>query len=1453
MVQSLSKYSAEATKAALAESTLGEAQIRRILSSKGLKDEELEKTTATILDTIETNKNTVAQTGNTASTTGLGLAFKGLAIKIREATLATGQFLLTNPLGWATLAIGALVGVTTAVYAYNEAQKKAFNDNIEETKNAISELESVNSEIDSLTTSIDELDKKIKELNGLDPIANADDISNLESEKTLLEAELALLKEKKALQEETANKEAIESLTQEQKSKYATSGTTTTTQYVAGDIITKTVDVPANTTEWEELNLAMQHYNQLAEDKIGLEEKLNSLKADGKENTDEYRNTAQALKELDTEMIDTRTHASELQTSLLGQVGGLTATDDKTVELRKNVEGSINAYTEWSSAVNGTTDALNKNTSAQQENANKTGILSFTEQISQVQTLSDGLDQLAKIYKDVQDGADFDYTSILNNEDFTNTFGKYTEEYDNFIQTITNSPNDIKASQDAFNKLASAYIYNQEALKNVTNESKDATVQMLEQMGVSNALEVVEQQLAINTANLADAQENLNELKEEGVDSSIDLADATATELVELIHNAEQLGYNVDALKLYLQQKIQTNQITLSTSGDIQNLANLCSRLGIAGTALEKFAKLKNATLGAPYKDGQSSSKVPTLGVSLNAMNNPNAFMNEVNNSYENSVQGIMDELNNALLDFVSADVKNVGVDFTDKSNNSSSKDSKTTFDWIETKISRIQRQITNFGKTVSATWLSWSTRNNALLSELSAVNEEIVTQKQAYEKYLSLANSVGLSEPYKTLVESGGLRIDTITDENLKEKIQLYQDYYEKYLAALDAYNEGATTLAEKTREQFDLAASEYDSYISTVTSKADILNAYIDQVEARGHMVSKSYYEELKKVEQSNISSLQSKYSQLTSILNNAVANGTIKESSEEYNNMKSEIDGVQQALIEANTALIEYDNSMRDLDWEVFDKIQDKISGVIEEADFLINLMSDEKMFDGGITEYGQATMGLHAVNYETYMKQSKEYGTELLEINKQLADDPNNWILIERREDLLEAQREAILAAQDEQQAILDLKQEGYDELLDSLDSAIEKYNDLMDAERDLYDYEKSVSEQTANIASLRKQLMAYSGDNSESAKSKIQQITVDLEKAEQELQETEMDKNIQDRQQLLTALKDEAELFVSEKMDNQDEILKEVLADTNNHIDSIKDTLDSQTSSVGITLSEEMNKIFGGEGSITSIESGISNTLVDIKALIQSMVDNSNKTASGNIGGSNTPSVPSVPSPAPSTPQSTPSTPSVIGNDGGSTGNNKWGSWFIPKKSYYPKDKLNIEYAIGDRLAYHDFDPSFEARASYYQAMGLGSSSSYKGTAKQNLAMIAEMKKHGMRQGGTIGSLIKSTGEDGFVLARTGEEILSLDKIKELGFTFEKMKPIVDTMKMLPNVQSNVSNKTMDIKVDIGDIQMYGVNDPEQFAAQLKGAINNNSSVRKMLNDVTLGNALGHNSLTRYTR
>ena len=160
-------------------------------------------------------------------------------------------------------------------------------------------------------------------------------------------------------------------------------------------------------------------------------------------------------------------------------------------------------------------------------------------------------------------------------------------------------------------------------------------------------------------------------------------------------------------------------------------------------------------------------------------------------------------------------------------------------------------------------------------------------------------------------------------------------------------------------------------------------------------------------------------------------------------------------KQQVQDSTTSIIEFKNEMRQLEWDIFDKFQEAVSGITTESDFLVDLMSNDKLFDdrGQITDQGKATMGLHTVNYNTYMSQADEYRKAIDELNKEIEKDPYNQNLLERRKELLELQQESILAANDEKEALRDLVEDGINAELDSLQDLIDKYTDMLDSQKD----------------------------------------------------------------------------------------------------------------------------------------------------------------------------------------------------------------------------------------------------------------------------------------------------------------------------------------------------------------------------------------------------------------
>ena len=207
---------------------------------------------------------------------------------------------------------------------------------------------------------------------------------------------------------------------------------------------------------------------------------------------------------------------------------------------------------------------------------------SFVGVLSNVQDLDTGMDLLGSIYKDVKDGGTFDYSSILNNDDFKETFSGYGEEYSNFIKTITTTPDNINECQQAFNDLATAYIYGSGVMEDLNSETKNQTIAMLEQMGVTNAATLVEEQIIANEEELALRKKFLAEY-------GYDLKYATEEEVSAFLKEAEATDAARFALFNYQVQETIFNNSSLDTSGRMNELVKLAATYGVCADIIEDY------------------------------------------------------------------------------------------------------------------------------------------------------------------------------------------------------------------------------------------------------------------------------------------------------------------------------------------------------------------------------------------------------------------------------------------------------------------------------------------------------------------------------------------------------------------------------------------------------------------------------------------------------------------------------------------------------------------------------------------------------------------------------------------------------------------------------------------------------------------------------------------------
>lgn len=1525
-------------------------------------------------------------------------------------------------------------------------------------------------------------------------------------------------------------------------------------------------------------------------------------------------------------------------------------------EQKKKLNGASLSADDYAAALQAVKDKQN-------ENSEETPI-SSTDILAQVQALSTGLDQLDKIYADVYDKEDFDWSSILNNDGFKEAFGnmtnvteEYKNAYDDFIETISNNPSDLSACQSAFDNLATAYIYNSDALKNVTEETKASTIAMLSQMGVVNAAEVVNYRLGASESYAADTGK--------------DLESATLSEITAFAKEADMSDITKASLAAYVIEKIHAASITITTSADINNLTALCSQLGVAGTALAQFARLKAIAMDTSGKYTDGYKEYATTAADQILQNAVNAAQTKYTPQFGggSATSKAMDDAAKSA-----------------KKASDTAKETAQTLDWIETKLKLASKETEKLSKSFDKAFGMNQTREryHAYISQIESEIQDNTTAAQVYQEKL---NQIGLSYEWIAKIQSGAFSIDSITDENLKTQISEYQtysdklnscydtiesleeerlqasvnyaeklidshekeidsinklidrrkalvslketfglsasksdlkyqqdqyeqeidalerqnkeiydlmwtttygdeawqkyndqmientssiqdltqsladlasemanlpidkyekaldkisakndlldaklenatsdkakskiigsqlkltrkkdnsaqsaakttqsnlnqsvkdlrtatkkdnnisvynvdalgpnvkartavnDYYKKvqnytkakkqipasliskisgdgystlskacanYNAALvandtaqetaalsretirqeladlaeqraslakttadskvekydskdelyDAKLDNATSTSSKNKlidrkisninnrqsayntavktdnkniksaqkniskikytkknkkilasikkaakagkrisqsllnkaaklndggklydaciqynayldakeadkvtadlyketakqdkatlakEKFDNIASKYDNKISSNEQKKTEINNRISLVEEFGGQANVSDYKSLISAENGEYKKLIKEREELRRNLEESVVNGSIKKGSDEWYDMVAKINDVTNAIDESIRSIKQYQNALRQLKWDTFDKSLETVKRVNSEADYYIDLLSHKDMTDkdtGNFTEYGIATIGLHKTNYDNYIAQAEAYQSEYDKIMKQIekgelsASDEN---VIQRLRDLQDAHREAKKSAEDELESINDLVKQGYEAQTDALSKLIEKYKKLKDSELDAYKYQKEIAEKTKQIASLQKQLIPYSNNDTEESRAQIQKLKVELENAKSDLKDTQYEKFISDTEDMLDDLMSDYQEFIDEKINDTNTILdsiKELLGGN----DGIIATLKSLDSSLTNTTKDQIDSSTtnGGDGG-QGAKDYVNNTVTNDRNTINSSHKTGllRPTAVGTITLDN------------SLESKKKNTTSI--DDKLKTEKKAVKDAINSGKSRSKKltDKENKEHA--DLWKYIVKNYGRTPTNKMYKKLGgiLGVKTDDTVTSKQKTAILNRMKFNGYKKGSEHidKSQLAWTQEnkreliyraaDGALLTELnpGDKVFTNEMTENL-WKMAQMNPSLLTsginyMPNLPEITKSAGTSTI---VEVGDIVMNGVNDVETFGRQLREEILRNGKTTQCITEAVSAKQLGKNGV-----
>lgn len=833
-----------------------------------------------------------------------------------------------------------------------------------------------------------------------------------------------------------------------------------------------------------------------------------------------------------------------------------------------------------------------------------------------------------------------------------------------------------------------------------------------------------------------------------------------------------------------------------------------------------------------------------------------------------------------------------LGDDDSSSGSDSSSEPSPQDFNWVERLLSKISKAYDRLKNKVSDTTRTWLNRNNALSDSMETLLSEINAQSDAYDFYMDRFNSYDLDGYYKDQIANGSFNIETIYDDDLKEAISDCQDLYDKAQDAADSVQSLNIEIRQLAKSRFDNIQSQFEEVLGKVNSIKDLYSKDNDLLEEQGWFASTLLNNSMMEQEQKNLAKLEQERDALTKALNSAMASGKIEAESEDWYSMQSAIDDCTSGIYDAKKALVEYDNAIRQINWDAFDRTRDDVSNLIDETQFLVDLLKDEDITDdnGNMNDNGKAAQALIAQKYQLYLNQAKAYKDEILKIDEELSKDPYDKELLDRKQELIKAQQDAINSSISEKDALKDLVQEGYDTFLDKLDEVIQKYKDLMNQQKDAYDYEKSIAEKTKALNALEKQYSAVQGDNSEEGKKNIQQLKDQINTAKDDLKDTEYEKLISDTQAILDNLADTTKTWLDGRLDSFDITMQEIIDQSNENASNISQTITSTAENYGYKLSESMSSIWSTNANnitngINSVLGDFGNKFVEGNNAINRVCNSINSAVQGLLANSNAEAQRVADEIARQQAEQNANTDGGYSDGGGSSGGgddwtDNWDSsssddggssddgvnWIYSPDSY-PKDLLNTENSIVDRIKWHDYASSFAARSQYYDQMG--GDGQYYGTYDQNIFMLDWMKSHGYRKGtksATSGVHIYDEDNPGSEVIVTkygtlrqfdsGDTVFSKEQVQKLWDMSKGITALTPNMGLnniatklpdIPNISNNLANK---VDVEFGDVTLSlpNVKNYEDFMKQMVS----DKRFLKAVQEGTLGQVLGRNSLNMLT-
>ena len=471
----------------------------------------------------------------------------------------------------------------------------------------------------------------------------------------------------------------------------------------------------------------------------------------------------------------------------------------------------------------------------------------------------------------------------------------------------------------------------------------------------------------------------------------------------------------------------------------------------------------------------------------------------------------------------------------------------------------------------------------NKVLSEQLKLQKKILTKQQnAYANTQSDANSVykKISSKYKKNMNSDGtIKTKGVTNQTQLKYIKEYNAYVKELakdeIELAQAQEDYTAAVQEAAVARAEYIKTDYDNKISLIDAKANQLDSQISLAEAKGQVASVEFYKQLQNNSNQRKTELEAEKKALQKQLANTRAY------TDEWYEVKQMVIEVDEAIADETVNAVENINKQIEAVEALTKAKNDYLSGSISTNDWLESLTDEDDYYneDGSFSDKGLAVVKSKLNNISLYEQQAKNSQDNLNNLDKKLANGEITEAKYEtKRLEYINDLQDATKSMYDEQQSLHDMYINGLKEESEALQELIDKKMESLKADKAEYDYQKSIAEKTKNITDLEKQLAMLEGDNSEEARAKRQKVKVELEEAQQDLEDTQYDKYLERLENSLGVLQDRFD-DVIDKLDKQGAIpsIEELQKLTDDNASDVTKGVDKIIKEAGL------DKLLGEEG------------------------------------------------------------------------------------------------------------------------------------------------------------------------------------------------------------------------------------------------------------------------------